>query len=66
MVFRPEKSKRTPCNQMAVRMTPEQFNELTEVCTRLEVSKNEFVLQALRYAIDNLGADDAKERSTTV
>ena len=55
--FRPKKSKRTRCNQIATRMTPEQFDELTEVCTRLEVSKNDFVLQALRYAIDNLDAE---------
>ena len=54
----PEKSKPTPCSQIAIRMTPEQFNEVTEVCARLAISKNEFVLQALRYAIDNLEEED--------
>ena len=57
MGFKPEKSKRTPCSQIAIRMTPEQFAEVTEVSARLEISKNDFVLQALRYAIDNLEAE---------
>ncbi len=58
MGFKPNKSERTPCSQIAVRMTPEQFVELTEVSARLAISKNDFVLQALRYAIDNLEEPD--------
>ena len=58
MGFKPERSKRTPCSQIAVRMSTEQFNELTEVSARLGLSKNDFALQALRYAIDNLEAKE--------
>lgn len=54
MTFKPQKSKTRNHNQIVVRMNVEEFDELTEVSTRLGMSKNDFVLQALRYAIDRL------------
>lgn len=60
MLFEPLTPPVKQIRHVHIKLLKPDFDELEEICRLRSISKNDFVAQAIRYAIDNLECREIK------